>query len=151
MTENNRLENLVFDLEHSGLLIYVNINHLGGGQVFFDVNYEVDRDLLEEFKKDPIRNKNLFKEPKEKSREYKGKLYDLLTWWIGNPAIVRHLLFDINRLCEEYNYDVYSYVSPHTRSDMKYRDILDERDIYSSVIIFESEQRIIAISVGWSD
>ena len=50
MTENNCLENLVFDLEHSGLLIYVNINHSGAGQVFFDVNYEVDRDLLEAFR-----------------------------------------------------------------------------------------------------
>lgn len=150
MMENKFFENLAFDLEHSGLLLNIVIKNYGG-QTFFDVNYDVDRKLLDEFKKDPIRKKYLFKEPKKNPREYKGKLYELLTWWIGNPTIVLDLLLDISAFCEEYDYTVYSYIGNSTIRDIKYREIIDENDMYSSVIIFESEQKIVAISVGWSD
>lgn len=150
MIEKTFFEFLIFDLEHSGLLLNIPIKHSGTGEAFFDVNYEVDRELLEEFKKDSSRAKDLFKELNENVFDYKGKLHDLLSGWIGNPAIARALASRIKRFCEEYNYDVYSYVASQIRTDIKYRDILNEGNMYSSAIIFESEKRIIAISVTWS-
>ena len=145
--EDALLEFLMYELEHSGLLLNIPIKFEEADGVFLDINYEVDRELLEGFKKE--RAEGLFKEPKDTSKDYKGKLHDLLSWWIGNPAIVKSILSKIKNFSKTYGYDVYGYRNKKIVMDTKYRDILDEGAMYASVIIFESEKRNIAISVTW--
>lgn len=150
MNEKQFFENLVADLERSGIEFYFEINHFGG-ETLIEYNYSINRNLFEKFKNDQFRSNFIFKETESNLDElqYKGKLYDLLLYWIGNIQIVKHLFYKIKRFCNENKYNIYTYVNKQICKDNFYEEILIEKAFDSSVIIFESENRIVSISVNW--
>lgn len=143
-------EVLVADLERSGIEFYFEIIHFGG-ETLIEYNYNVDRNLFEKFKNDQFRSKFIFKEMGSnlEELEYKGKLYDLLLTWIGNITIVKQLFYRIKIFCNENKYNIYTYVNKQVCRDNFYEEILLEKAFDSSAIIFESENRIVSISVNW--
>lgn len=143
-------EALVADLERSGIEFYFEIIHFGG-ETLIEYDYNVDRNLFEKFKNDQFRSKFIFKEMGSnlEELEYKGKLYDLLLTWIGNITIVKQLFYRIKIFCNENKYNIYTYVNKQVCRDNFFEEILLEKAFDSSAIIFESENRIVSISVNW--
>ena len=140
-------EELLEDLNRSGIEFFFEVNHMGG-ETLIEFN-EVSKKLFKEFKHEKKNKVISEKEEDFKNLVYEGNLYNLLLKWTGNKIITKYLYSNIKIFSYEKKYNIYTYVSRNIIKNSSYENILLEKAFDASVIIFESEKKIFTISVNW--
>ena len=140
-------EELLEDLNRSGIEFFFEVNHKGG-ETLIEFN-EVSKKLFKEFKHEKKNKVISEKEEDFKNLVYEGNLYNLLLKWTGNKIITKYLYSNIKIFSYEKKYNIYTYVSRNIIKNSSYENILLEKAFDASVIIFESEKKIFTISVNW--